>query len=107
MYSLCVYLLWAATNYKIIINFTHEKVCHEISPKLWYMTLHECTVMFYYNVSNFLYYVTIDLFVGITSAIVTTSPYYALDICVSVTNGVLQHDITVVVNLITAIQSKL
>ena len=53
---------------------------------------------------DFLYYMAIDLLVGITSATVTTSPYYALDICVSITNGFLQSGMTVVINLITAIQ---
>ena len=45
-----------------------------------------------------------DLHVGIISATVITSPYYALDICVCVTSGVLQSGITLNVSLTAAIQ---
>ena len=44
--------------------------------------------------------------VGITSATITTSPYYALETCVSVTSGVLQPGIELIVSLTAAVQAQ-
>ena len=88
---------WYVTHCPLTICPSHVYEIVYVGVLVLFLEYIVCAILFHYYK---------DLHVGITSATITTSPYYALDICVCVTSGVLQSGITLSVSLTAAVQGQ-